>query len=40
MNTCANCKREFDFDDEGGFLWRGLSFCEDCDPEAKDEEVG
>jgi hypothetical protein len=38
-NTCANCKREFSFDDEGGFLWRGLCFCEDCDPEAKDEEV-
>jgi hypothetical protein len=29
---CADCKQEFDLD-EGGFLWQGLVFCEDCDPE-------
>ena len=29
---CADCKQEFDLD-EGGFLWQGLMFCEDCDPE-------
>lgn len=31
MNTCEDCKQEFNLDD-GGFLWDGLVFCEDCDP--------
>ena len=34
FNKCAECAREFSFDHEGGFLWGGLVFCEDCDPEA------
>ncbi len=32
MSICEDCKREFDLDD-GGFLWQGLVFCENCDPE-------
>jgi hypothetical protein len=36
MNTCANCKSEFDLN-EGGFIWDGLVFCELCDPEEKEE---
>jgi hypothetical protein len=32
-SVCADCKRKFSFDDEGGFLWGGYSFCENCDPE-------
>jgi hypothetical protein len=32
-SVCADCKREFSFDDEGGFLWEGFAFCENCDPE-------
>lgn len=31
MNTCQDCQVDFDLDD-GGFIWDGLVFCEDCDP--------
>ena len=36
MNTCANCKSEFDLS-EGGFIWNELVFCELCDPEEKEK---
>jgi hypothetical protein len=32
MSVCKDCDKKFDLD-EGGFLWNGLVFCEDCDPE-------
>lgn len=31
MTNCAECGCMFDLDD-GGFLWYGIAFCEDCDP--------
>lgn len=32
MSICADCNNKFSLDD-GGFLWQGLVFCENCDPE-------
>ncbi len=29
---CSTCHEQFDLD-EGGFLWQGFVFCENCDPE-------
>ena len=31
-SICYECKQEIDWDNEGGIIWAGDTFCESCDP--------
>lgn len=38
MSKCTDCDTTIDWDGDGGFLWEGMAFCDQHDPE-KSEEV-
>jgi hypothetical protein len=35
MSKCQDCSKEIDWEGDGGFLWEGLVFCEQHNPEDK-----
>lgn len=33
MSKCTDCNAQIDWDSDGGFIWEGMAFCDQHNPE-------